>query len=147
MNTIKHEFKEQFNRTQIHTDYKDTKYRELTEEIIGVFYKVYNNLGYGFLEKVYENAMMLDFNKEDIPAVSQYSIKVLYEGVTIGEYFADILVDDKVIVGIKAAKNLAAENEAQLLNYLKATDKEVGLLLNFGPKPRIKRKVFDNYRK
>jgi GxxExxY protein len=131
----------------MNTDYKDSKYKELTEKIIGVFYNVYNNLGYGFLEKVYENAMMLDFNKEHVPAVSQYPIKVLYEGETVGEYFADILVNDKVIVEIKAAKNLASENEAQLLNYLKATDKEVGLLLNFGPKPEIKRKVFDNYRK
>ncbi len=66
----------QLNRTQMNTDYKDSKYQELTEKIIGVFYNVYNNLGYGFLEKVYENAMMLDFNKENIPAVSQYAIKV-----------------------------------------------------------------------
>jgi GxxExxY protein len=72
---------------------------------------------------------------------------VFYEDEIVGEYFADILVDDKVIVEIKAARNLAIENEAQLLNYLKATDKEVGLLLNFGPKPEVKRKVFDNFRK
>jgi GxxExxY protein len=131
----------------MNTDYKDSKYQELTEKIIGVFYNVYNNLGYGFLEKVYENAMMLDFNKENIPAVSQYAIKVRYEGEIVGEYVADILVDGKVIVEIKAVRNLGLENEAQLLNYLKATDKEVGLLLNFGPKPEIKRKVFDNFRK
>ena len=128
-------------------DYKESKYKELTEKIIGIFYKVYNNLGYGFLENVYENAMMIDFKKENIPAVSQYAIKVSYEDEIVGEYFADILVDDKVIVEIKAVKNLAIEHEAQLLNYLKATDKEVGLLLNFGPKPKIKRKVFDNIRK
>ena len=131
----------------MNTDYKDFKCKELTEKIIGIFYKVYNNLGYGFLEKVYENAMMLDFKKENIPAVSQYAIKVFYEDEIVGEYFADILVDRKVIVEIKAARNLTLENEAQLLNYLKATDKEVGLLLNFGPKPEIKRKVFDNFRK
>ena len=128
-------------------DYKESKYKELTEKIIGIFYKVYNNLGYGFLENVYENAMMIDFKKENIPAVSQYAIKVFYEDEIVGEYFADILVDDKVIVEIKAVKNLAIEHEAQLLNYLKATDKEFGLLLNFGPKPKIKRKVFDNFRK
>ena len=128
-------------------DYKESKYKELTEKIIGIFYKVYNNLGYGFLENVYENAMMIDFKKENIPAVSQYAIKVFYEDEIVDEYFADILVDDKVIVEIKAVKNLAIEHEAQLLNYLKATDKEVGLLLNFGPKPKIKRKVFDNNRK
>ena len=131
----------------MNTDYKGSKYRELTEKIIGIFYKVYNNLEYGFLENVYENAMMIDFKKENIPAVSQYAIKVFYEDEIVGEYFADILVDDKVIVEIKAVKNLAIEHEAQLLNYLKATDKEVGLLLNFGPKPKIKRKVFDNNRK
>ena len=91
--------------------------------------------------------MMLDFKKENIPAVSQYAIKVFYENESVGEYFADILVDGKVIVEIKAARNLTLENESQLLNYLKATDKEVGLLLNFGPKPEIKRKVFDNLRK
>jgi GxxExxY protein len=129
----------------VNTDCRDSKYRELTEKIIGVFYKIYNNLGYGFLEKVYENAMLLDFNKENIPAVSQYAIKVVYEGEIVGEYIADILVDGKVILEIKAMRNLAPEHEAQLLNYLKATDKEVGLLLNFGPKPQIKRKVFDNF--
>jgi GxxExxY protein len=125
----------------------DYKYKVLTEKIIRIFYKVYNNLGYGFLEKVYENAMLLDFRKENIQAVSQYAIKVFYEDEIVGEYFADILVEGKVIVEIKAARILTLENEAQLLNYLKATDKEVGLLLNFGPKPEIKRKVFDNLRK
>ena len=123
------------------------KYKELTEKIINIFYRVYNKLGYGFLERIYENAMMIEFKRESIPAVSQSAIKVFYEDEIIGEYFADILVDDKVIVEIKAAKNLVVENEAQLLNYLKATNIEVGLLLNFGPKPEVKRKVFDNDRK
>ena len=86
---------------------------------------------------------MIEFKRYDILAVSQYSIKVFYEGKIVGEYFTDILIDDKVIVEIKAMRSLASENEAQLLNYLKATDKEVGLLLNFGPKPEIKRKVYD----
>jgi len=131
----------------MNTDFQDIKYKALTEKIIKIFYKIYNTLGYGFLEKVYENAMMIEFKREDIPAYSQYAIKVFYEDEIVGEYFADILVDDKVIVEIKATRNLALENEAQLLNYLKATDKEVGLLLNFGPKPEIKRKVFDNFRK
>ena len=131
----------------MNTDLQDLKYKELTEKIIKIFYVVYNKLGYGFLEKVYENAMMIEFGKEEIPATSQFPIKVLYEKQVIGEYFADILVDDKVIVEIKAAKNLVLQHEAQLLNYLKATDIEVGLLLNFGPEPEIKRKVFDNFRK
>ena len=131
----------------MNTDCQDIKHKTYTENIIKIFYKVYNKLGYGFLEKVYENAMMIEFEKEGIPAASQFAIKVFYEDKIIGEYFADILVDNKVIIEIKAARNLASENEAQLLNYLKATDIEVGLLLNFGPKPEIKRKVFDNFRK
>ena len=131
----------------MNTDYQDIKHKKLTEKIIKIFYKVYNTLGYGFLEKIYENAMMIEFKRENIPAVPQYAIKVVYQNEVVGEYFADILVDGKVIVEIKAARNLGLDNEAQLLNYLKATDIEVGLLLNFGPKPEIKRKVFDNLRK
>ncbi len=128
-------------------DRDEVKNKALTEKIIGVFYEVYNGLGYGFLEKVYENAMMIEFEREGIPATSQAPISVFYDSKVVGEYFADLLVDDRVIVEIKAARVLAPEHEAQLLNYLKATDKEVGLLLNFGPKPEIKRKVFDNFRK
>ena len=132
----------------MNTDFQDTtKHKELTEKIIRIFYRVYNTLGYGFLEKVYECAMIIEFRREGIPAVAQSSIKVLYRNELVGEYYADILVDDKVIVEIKAMRTLALEHEAQLLNYLKATNIEVGLLLNFGPKPQIKRKVFDNHRK
>ena len=131
----------------MNVDYQDFKYKELTEKIINIFYMVYNKLGYGFLEKVYENAIMIEFKKEGIPAVSQSPIKVFYEGEIIGDYYTDILVDNKVIVEIKASKHLVKENEAQLINYLKATNSEVGLLLNFGTKPEIKRKAFDNLRK
>jgi GxxExxY protein len=131
----------------MNADNQDFQYKELTEKIIEIFYKVYNKLGYGFLEKVYENAMLKEFETADIPAVSQYAINVVYDGEIIGEYFADILVDNKVIVEIKASKSLAIENEAQLLNYLKATEIEVGLLLNYGPRPELKRKAFDNTRK
>jgi len=131
----------------MNTNLQDIKYKKLTEKIIKIFYKVYNKLGYGFLEKVYENAMMIEFRREDVPVISQSSIKVFYENEIVGEYFSDILVDEKVIVEIKAARTLALEHEAQLLNYLKATNFEVGILLNFGPKPEIKRKVFDNSRK
>ena len=120
---------------------------DLTGRIIGCAFAVHKDLGAGFLEKVYENAMMIEFMIECIPAVAQFPIKVFYKEEVIGEYFADILVDEKVIVEIKATRTLAFEHEAQLLNYLKATDIEVGLLLNFGPKPQIKRKVFDNNRK
>jgi len=131
----------------MNADYQDFKHKELNERIIKIFYRVYNKLGYGFLEKIYENARMIEFKKDGIPAVSQFEIKVFYEGEVIGAYYADILVDNKVIVEIKAAKRLVEENEAQLLNYLKATDIEVGLLLNFGTKPELKRKAFDNLRK
>jgi len=131
----------------MNTDFTDTKHAELTEKIIKLFYRVYNTLGYGFLEKVYENAMMIEFRTEEIPAISQYPIEVTYQGEIVGEYYADIMVDDKVVVEIKATRTLAIEHEAQILNYLRATDIEAGLLLNFGPKPEIKRKVFDNFRK
>ena len=123
------------------------KHKELTEDIIKIFYKVYNTLGYGFLEKIYENSMMIEFRKAGISAESQSPIKVVYEGEIVGENAADIIVDNKVIIELKAAKKLAEDHHAQLLNYLKATDIEVGLLLNFGPKPEISRKVFDNFRK
>ena len=91
--------------------------------------------------------MMIEFKKEGIPGVCQSPIKVFYEGELIGEYCADILLDNKVIVVIKAAKRLVEEDEAQLLNYLKAADIEVGLLLNFGTKPEFQRKAFDYLRK
>ena len=131
----------------MNTDLNDFKYKELTEKIIEIFYRVYNKLGYGFLEKVYENAMMIEFEKDSVNAVSQFAIEVLYEGKVVGEYYADVMVENNVIVEIKATKSLGMEHEAQLLNYLKATNIEVGLLLNFGPKPEIRRKVFDNFRK
>lgn len=91
--------------------------------------------------------MVIELKKDKIPVVPQSPITVNYENEVIGEYFVDLLVANKIIVEIKAAKTLVSENEAQLLNYLKATDIEVGLLLNFGPKPQIERKAFDNYRK
>ena len=122
-------------------------YKDITDKIIGGTFEVYRTLGYGFLEKVYENAMVIECRKEDIPLTAQSAIKVQYENEIIGEYYADLLVDNKVIVEIKATKSLTEEHEAQLLNYLKATNIEVGLLLNFGPKPKIKRKAFDNLRK
>ena len=131
----------------MNADFQDFKHKEITERIIKIFYRVYAKPGYGFLEKVYENAMMLELRKEGIPAVAQSPIKVLYEGEVMGEYFADILVADRVIVEIKAANCLVEENEAQLLNYLKGTKIEVGLLINFGVKPEVRRKAFDDIRK
>jgi len=119
----------------------------LTEQIIKGFYTVYHTLGYGFLEKVYENALAIELRKMGLAVVQQAPITVYYAGAVVGEYYADLLVADAVIVELKAARVLAAEHEAQLLNYLKATPYEVGLLLNFGPQPEIKRKVYDNERK
>jgi len=123
------------------------KHEQLTEQIIQAFYKVYHVLGYGFLEKVYENSMAVELRRMKLEVVQQAEIKVYYAGVVVGEYYADLLVADAVIVEVKAVRALLAEHEAQLLNYLKATPYEVGLLLNFGPKPEIKRKVYDNERK
>ena len=120
------------------------KHVELTREIIGSFYDVYNNLGYGFLEKVYENALVLELKAKGMQVEPQKPIQVIYRQQVIGEYFADLIVDSKVIVEIKAVKMLAQEHEAQLLNYLKATCFEVGLLLNFGPQAQRKRKVYSN---
>ena len=123
------------------------KHKELTDLILKAFYDVYNTLGYGFLEKVYENAMVLELRKKGLRLVSQAPINVYYRGSIVGEYFADLIVEDVVIVELKAAKAITVEHEAQLLNYLKATKCEVGLLINFGPKPQVKRKIYDNDRK
>ena len=128
----------------MNTDYQDSKYKPLTEKIIKIFYRVYNSLGYGFLEKVYENAMVIELRKMGCLVEAQKNIKVYYNKEEIGDYYADLLVDDLVIVELKAAENLCEEHECQLINYLKATNKEVGLLLNFGKKAEFKRKVFSN---
>jgi GxxExxY protein len=122
----------------------DFKHAAVTEKIINSFFKVYNILGYGFLEKVYENAMFIDLTTTGLFVERQKPIKVFYEGNEVGEYFADLIVEECVIIEIKAAESLCREHEYQLINYLKATEIEVGLLLNFGKKPEMKRKVFSN---
>jgi GxxExxY protein len=122
----------------------DYKHSGLRQAIIAAFYTVYNSLGYGFLEKVYENALAIELRKNSHKVEPQHSIRVYYDGQVVGEYFADLVIDNLVIVEIKAVTKPLREHEAQLLNYLKATPYEVGLLLNFGPKPVIKRKVYDN---
>ncbi|MFH0775173.1 MAG: GxxExxY protein [bacterium] len=120
------------------------KHSEITEKIIKAFYKVYNTLGYGFLEKVYENALFIELIAMSLLVKKQEQIKVYYDGKEVGEYFADLIVEGCVIVELKASESLCKEHEVQLINYLKATDIEVGLLLNFGKKPEFKRKVFSN---
>ena len=126
---------------------KTHKYSELTRKIIGAFYDVYNELGYGFLEKVYENALAIELKQRGFNVVQQKPIDVSYKGIVVGSYFADLIIHDKVLLELKATKEIKEEHEAQILNYLKATKYEVGLLLNFGPKPTYNRKAFDNYRK
>ena len=123
------------------------KHAELTDKIISAFYTVYNTLGYGFLEKVYESALAIELRKSGLRVTVQYPVIVFYDGHVVGEYFADLLIEEQVLVELKAVRNLNLEHEAQLLNYLNATRFEVGLLLNFGIKPEVKRKVFDNDRK
>lgn len=118
--------------------------KDLTDVIIRSYYQVYNTLGFGFLEKVYENALLMELRNRGYKAVSQQQIKVYYHGLEVGNYFADLIVNDAVIVELKAAEAIIAEHEQQLLNYLKATQIEVGLLLNFGKKPEFRRKVFEN---
>jgi GxxExxY protein len=120
------------------------KHSEISERIIKAFYKVYNTLGYGFLEKVYENALFIELSSMGLFVEKQKHIKVYYEGKEVGEYFADLKVENSIIIELKAAEGLYEEHEYQLINYLKATDIEVGLLLNFGKKPEFKRKVFSN---
>lgn len=120
------------------------KYSHVTEKIIKCFYKVYNTLGYGFLEKVYERAMFFKLKGLGLYVEKQKQIKVFYENQQVGEYYADLIISKSVIVELKAAESLCEEHEFQLINYLKATKIEVGLLLNFGKSPQFKRKVFSN---
>jgi len=117
------------------------KFSDVTGEIIRAFYDVYNQLGYGFLEKVYENALAHELRKRGLKVTKQIRIDVKYDNVVVGQYVADLLVADQVIVEVKAVKRLLKEHKAQLMNYLKATRKEIGLILNFGPIPEISRKV------
>ncbi len=136
------------NRTeQRELGYK-LKHSDITDKVLNAFFKiVYPQLGYGFLEKVYENALALSLQQMGLKVEQQARILVYFANEVVGEYYADLLVEDCVIVELKAAQSLNREHEAQLLNYLRATPYEVGLLLNFGPKPEFRRKVFNNDRK
>ena len=121
---------------------------DLSGLVLKAFYNVYNTLGYGFLEKVYERAMMIELAKFGLKAESQRALKVYYEGHLVGDYYADIIVDDKIIIELKAVGTLVEAHEAQLVNYLRATDIEVGLLLNFGKKPQhVRRVLTKDYKK
>jgi GxxExxY protein len=120
------------------------KHQLLTDQLIKAFFKVYNTLGYGFSERVYQNALVIELRRRGLAVAPQAPIKVYYEGELVGEYFADLLVNDLVILELKAVGFLAAEHGTQLINYLKASHLEVGLVMNFGPKPEFQRRVFDH---
>ena len=122
-------------------------HEELTNAIIKTFYEVYNELGYGFLEKVYQNSLYLELKNKGYKVEAQKKILVYYKGVEVGEYFADLIVEDKIILELKAADCIVKDFENQILNYLRGTNCEVGLLLNFGKKPEFRRKIFENNRK
>lgn len=129
---------------------KDTdriKHAALTEKVLKIFYQVYNELGFGFLEAVYENAMVIALTEAGIRVVQQVPIPVYFRGRQVGDFRCDLLVEDKVILELKAVKAIAPEHHAQALHYLRATEVEVALILNFGEKPDFKRLVFDNERK
>jgi GxxExxY protein len=122
-------------------------HKELTDAILKTFYDVYNELGYGFLEKVYQNSMYIELQSRGFDVEAQKQIKVHYKGIVVGEYYADLVVNELVILELKAADAIVDEFEWQLVNYLRGTAMEVGLLLNFGKKPEFRRKVFENSRK
>jgi GxxExxY protein len=131
MNTNEHEF----------------KHGEITKKFIGVFYDVYNDLGYGFLESVYQKALGLALNAAGLKVCAPIKISVWFRGTQVGYFEGDMLVENCVLLELKATRALESSHQAQLLNYLRATDVEVGLLLNYGPKPEFKRLLFDNSRK
>ncbi len=118
------------------------KHQDLTTKIIQCAYKVHNTLGFGFLEVIYQNALLIELIKAGLQADKEKKIQVYYESQLVGEYMADIIVEDKVILELKSVKDLHPAHEAQLINYLKATGIEVGLLINFGERVEIKRKVY-----
>jgi len=122
-------------------------YNELTSLILKTYYEVYNELGYGFLEKVYQNALLIELKNKGLEVTPNKKIKVYYKGENVGDYYADIIVNDTVVLELKAAEYIIDQFENQLLNYLKGTDCEVGLLLNFGKKPEFRRKIYENKRK
>ncbi|HLF87353.1 MAG TPA: GxxExxY protein [Anaerolineales bacterium] len=124
------------------------KHNELTDKIIAVFWEVLRELGYGFSEVVYENALVIALKSAGFKVDQQMKIEVFFRGYKVGEFFADIVVNDLVILELKAVQEILLEHEAQLLNYLKATTYEVGLILNFGSsRKKIKRLVYDNDKK
>lgn len=123
------------------------QHHELTDVILGTFYEVYNELGFGFLESVYENALVIALRAKGFVTRQQFPIPVLFRGQIVGNFTSDVLVAETVLLELKAARAIDESHKSQLLNYLKATEIEIGLLLNFGHRPEFKRLAFDNSRK
>ena len=117
------------------------EHEEITTKIIGSAYKVYNQLGFGFLESVYKKAMIIDLTKCDFKVEAEKALKVYYDNHIVGDFYADLFVEDEIIVELKSVQNLAKEHEVQLVNYLNCLKKDIGLLINFGPSGvQVKRK-------
>lgn len=125
----------------------DLKHGFITDQILGVFYDVYNELGHGFLESVYHRSLVLALEAKGLRVRSRVAIPVWFRGERVGQFEADVLVEDCVLLELKAARMLDSSHRAQLINYLRATEIEVGLLLNFGEKPEFKRLILDNLKK
>ena len=123
---------------------KNFPHQELTKSIIGIYYNVYNELGFGFLEKVYHKSLLIELKRNGYKIDSEKKVNVYYKNEIVGEYIPDIIINDSVIVELKCVEYLTDIHENQLLNYLKATDCEVGLILNFGKDPQFIRKIFPN---
>lgn len=132
---------------RMNTDKHGLKHEALTEQVLGLFFKVYNELGYGFLESVYENALFIALKESGLRVEAQVEVPVWFHGHQIGDFRADIVVEGMLLLELKAARKLEGIHEAQVLNYLKGTDVEIALLLNFGPRPEFRRLLFDNQRK
>ncbi len=125
----------------------DLLHKEITKSILKIFYDVYNQLGYGFLEKVYQNAMYFELKSQGYKVEAQKQIKVYFKNQLVGEFYTDLLVEDSVILELKACECISSSHIAQLMNYLKSTQIQVGLLLNFGETPEFKRIIYTNNRK
>ncbi len=123
------------------------KHSELSETIIGVFYEVYNELGYGFLESVYRNSLQLALLAKSLRVEAEVGTPVFFRGKNVGDFRADLVINGCVLLELKTAETIIIAHEAQLLNYLRATNLEVGLILNFGPKAQVRRLAYDNTRK
>jgi GxxExxY protein len=123
------------------------KHSDLTELIIGVFYDVYNELGFGFLESVYRKSLQLALREKNLKVEAEVAVPVFFRGSNVGDFRADLVINHCILLELKTAETIVIAHEAQLLNYLRATSREVGLILNFGPKAQVRRLLFDNDRK